>query len=106
MTEATQTTLPETPTALELSGVLEVSDLDTFVRYLVSWHSEKVALVKHMLEVPDGAKFKIGEDEPILLSGETLTTFKLGVQMALMELATLPFVADVEDDEPTPDTAG
>lgn len=105
--QTTETNSP-TPTALELAGVVQVDDLDQFVKHLTAWHGAKVAQTMHLLEVPEGAAFEIGEGPDaigIVLAGEVLKGFKFGVQMALMQLGTLPFVAEMEDGA-APDAAG
>lgn len=93
-----------------MAGVIEIADLDAFVRVMSAWHTEKVAVVRHLLTMPEGAEFQVGEGEVVtttVLTGDTLAAFKLGVEMALMQLGTLPFVVELEDaTPPAPDAAG
>ena len=80
---------------------LQVDSLDQFVKILTVWHMERCAQVKHLLEVPDGTSFTVGDpidEEEIILTGDSLKAFKLGIEMVLMQLGTLPFVAEVEDE--------
>lgn len=86
-----------------------VSDLDTFFQLLASWHQSKVAILNHMLTVPEGTQATLdGEDAPtITLTGEVLAAYKLGIELSLIELGTLPFYPETEDettasDEPLP----
>ena len=85
-------------------GLVSITNLDQFVQFLTAWHIEKSALTKHMLDIPDGTEFKVG-DEPRIMTGDTLAGFKLGIEVALMHLGTLPFVAEVEDTAPEPVSA-
>lgn len=88
---------PETP-----SDIVEVQDLDQFVRHLTAWHTHKVAAVKHLLDIPEGSEFEVG-GKSIVMTGDALTGFKLGVEMALMPLGELPFLAELEEEaSPTP----
>ena len=96
-----------TPTATELAGIVPIDDLDSFVRHLSAWHQSKVATVKHLLEVPEGAAFEIGEGaeaKELVLTGDNLAGFRFGLEMALMQLGTLPFITEMEDEDP--DAAG
>lgn len=91
----------------ELSpDIVPVNDLDKFVQILTAWHANQCAAVQHMLTIPDGSKFEIGEDEAkqeVTLTGDVLVAFKLGVEMAMMQLGTLPFVAEMDDEETVPE---
>lgn len=84
--------MTETPDTL-----LAVNDLDQFVQLLASWHSKKVATLKHMQNIPDTAEVSIGEGPPLKLTGEFREGFLLGLSLALSELGELPFVAEMED---------
>ena len=77
--------------------IVEVNTLDQFVRFLTQWHMEKCAAVQHLKEVPDGATFEIDGKE-LVLTGANMEGFKFGIEMTLMQLGTLPFVAEVEDE--------
>jgi hypothetical protein len=82
-----------------------VDDLNHFVQILTAWHMEKCRTVQHMLAVPEGSEFQIEGDEgvtTIVLVEDALAAFKLGIEMAMMELGELPFVAEMEDAEPVP----
>jgi hypothetical protein len=82
---------------------IEVESLDEFVRMLVAWHTNKVAVIDQLLIVPEGATFQVGESDDakeVVLQGDTLAGFKFGLEMAKMQLGKLPFVAEMEDDEP------
>ena len=86
--------------------IITIDSLDQFVTILAAWHSDKCAVVKHMLELPDGAEFTIGEGDqeaPLILTGDAMAGFKFGIEMALMQLGTLPFVAEMEEPEPVPE---
>ena len=84
--------MTETPDTL-----LAVNDLDQFVQLLASWHTKKVATLKHMQSIPDTAEVSIGEGAPIKITGEFREGFLLGLSLALSELGELPFVAEMED---------
>ncbi len=100
MNQATQ----EAPVA---PATIEVENLDQFVQMLAGWHDQKVKTLKHMLEVPDGTEMVVTGASPmtVILAGDMLVGFKAGLELALMELGTLPFLYEVEPEpvvEPTP----
>lgn len=84
--------------------LFQVEDLDQFVQILTVWHSEKCAAVQHLLTVPEGSAFSVDGKETVLV-GSALDAFKLGIEMTMMQLGSLPFVAEVED-EPAPAATG
>ena len=52
----------EAPVVEELP-MITVNDLDTFVQYLIKWHSTKITLLQHMQQIPEGTTVQaIGED--------------------------------------------
>lgn len=77
--------------------ILEIKDLDHFVGMLTRWHTHKVAVLKHMLEVPRDAEVTLNDGVPRKLDGPFRDGFELGVTLALSELGKLPFVAEMEE---------
>lgn len=87
--------------------VVPIKDMNQFVQVLVAWHSERCVAVQQLLTVPEDSEFQVGEQPPVVLTPEVLAGFKLGVEMAMMQLGTLPFVAETEDAPvPPADAAG
>jgi len=91
-------------TQVSPDDVVEVEDLDDFVRHLSGWHASRVAQLQHMIQMPEGITMITGgegTDQPeatVLMQGEMLAGFKAGVELALMQLGTLPFSAELTDD--------
>lgn len=73
-----------------------LGDLDTFVTALTGWHVHKVAALQHMMEIPEGTEVTLDEETPSILTGDLLKGFQLGIQLSLLELGTLPFIAEEE----------
>ena len=85
---------------IPVPDTVEIDDLNGFVQILIAWHAEKCGVVQHLLSVPEGTAFEIDDRvnaEQLILSGDTLKGFKFGIEMAMMQLGTLPFVAEFED---------
>lgn len=94
----------ESKSTLVQPDLFQVEDLDQFVQILTVWHAEKCAAVQHLLTVPEGSTFEIEGKETVLV-GSALDAFKLGIEMTMMQLGSLPFVAEMED-EPAPAATG
>lgn len=77
---------------------LSISDLDSMVTLLSGWHKKEVATLEHMLLIPEGTEVCFGDETPIVLSGDRLTGFQLGISISLLRLGQLPFVAETESD--------
>lgn len=81
-----------------------VESLDDFVRMLGQWHQRQVAVIKHMMDVPDGTEVTETDDntgepikaDPLVLTGEARRGFILGLKVALNELGTMPFEVEFE----------
>lgn len=87
-----------TPQPAAPEDTVDINDLDRFVHALTHWHTNKVALMEHMKSVPEGSQVSAGDEPPLMLMGDTLKGFQLGLSLALSELGKLPFVAELEDE--------
>jgi hypothetical protein len=98
MSEATQETKAAT---------VEVTNLDQFVALLCTWHDRRVRTLEHMFQVPEGTQVEVknqdGTTEQHVITGDVLIGFKLGLNLSLMELGTLPFVLKTEEKPATKD---
>jgi hypothetical protein len=93
-------------TQATLAETIEIADLDQFVRVLVGWHSQKTAVLKHIIDIPVGSEMTFNDTgPPVIMAGDFLDGFKAGIDLALIELGVLPFVYEQEADTtpPTPD---
>ncbi len=96
--------MAEEPQATQAPETVQINDLNNFVTLLSGWHGNKVAMLKHMQQIPEGTTMQVGENGPeVVLAGDMLTGFKAGIDLALMELGELPFLVEMEDaaNEPT-----
>lgn len=76
-----------------------VEDLDKFVLLLADWHKQKVDLLQHMMEVPEGTEVSFNEEPAKPLEGDRHEGFRLGLSVALMELGNLPFAYEASKDD-------
>ena len=71
-----------------------VETVDQFGTLLLRWFGNTNQRLKHLLTLPVGTEFQIGEDKSFRLTGDAHRGFLLGVNLALMELDTLPFTSE------------
>ena len=78
-------------------NLLYIDSLDQFINILHIWHGRKVKVLEHMAEIPSGTEVVFNKGEPVILEGEILRGFCMGLNLALMELGKLPFAAEMEE---------
>lgn len=83
-----------TPVANQPESIIEVTNIDHMVRILVEWNKEQVALLRHMIDMPEGTQVDIEKDNSIALTGDVRRAFQLGIQLSIEELGNLPFTVD------------
>lgn len=84
---------------------VDMNDMNTFLQMLMGWHEHQVALVNHLLEIPEDTEIDRGEGtERITLSGDLRKGLIMGVQMALGYLGELPFVAEFQEEPESQET--
>lgn len=83
----------------QIPDTVAINDLDHFVRALTGWHSHKVKVLEHMAEIPSGTEVTFNQGPPVVLEGDLLKGFCMGLNLALMELGKLPFAAEMEEDK-------
>ena len=90
----------QVPEAVEpVATTVPIESIDQFAHLMISWHENAVATVKHLAQAPEGMEVIIGQDEPFKLEGDTYHGFKLGLELALNFLGTMPFAAEHEPAE-------
>lgn len=84
--------------------ILPITDLDQFAGLLTNWHASKVAVLEHMLSIPEGTEMSIDGGDSVPLTGDLLAGLKVGINLCLMELGNLPFITESANaaDAPTP----
>lgn len=79
------------------TNTIVVEDINQFVKLLSAWHQSKVDVLNHMMEIPSGTEVAFNSDEPVVLEGDVLRGFCMGISLSLMELGELPFAAEMEE---------
>ena len=103
MTDQTNKQEPTTSGEPAPSAIIPVENIHEFVHFLNGWHSERVRQLRHMVTMPEGITMVTGgegTDQPeasVIMEGEMLAGFKAGIELALMQLGTLPFSVELED---------
>lgn len=79
-----------------------IETLDQFVRALTAWHTNKTNMIKHMVNIPEGTEVTFEDGTTLILSGDALKGFQLGLRFALSEVGELPFAAEIEFTDSAP----
>jgi hypothetical protein len=69
----------------------EITSVDQMYNLFHEWHQQKVGILTHMLSIPEGTVIEDSEGVKHELTNDYLAGFKSGVEVALIELTTLPF---------------
>lgn len=91
------------------AGIVSIDNIDQFAAIVAAWHAERVGKIRHLLTVPEGTAFEIGEGAEatdIVLTGDALKGFKFGIELALMQIGTLPFLFEAEQEAASDSAAG
>lgn len=81
---------------------VEVTSINDFAVLTANWFNQRVARIKHMRGIPEGTEVEVTSDDgketvKLVLEGEALQAFKIGLETALDELGTLPFVMEASE---------
>lgn len=71
-----------------------IDDIETFAAVVTSWHATCMYELSHTLKIPPGTEVCIDDETPIVLEGDTLKGFLLGVQSSLVCFGKLPFFSE------------
>ena len=77
-----------------------IKSLDQFASLITNWNANTVALLQHMMEIPEGTKVEIvkeGKTETMEMSGTMREGFLLGLFVAMSEIKELPFSSRNEE---------
>lgn len=76
-----------------MSETITINTPDQFATLIVAWHTNRMAQLSHMIQVPDGVELCLpdekGEDVP--MTTEQREAFKSGLIVAKALFAELPF---------------
>lgn len=81
---------------------LYVENMDHFIALLFAWHENKIKTLEHMLAIPEGTEVSLNDELTLKLEGAAYTGYQMGLSLALIEVGTLPFMAEPVEP-PTPD---
>lgn len=77
-----------------------IESLDQFANLVINWNANNLALLQHMMEIPEGTKVEIvkeGKTETMEMSGPLREGFRLGLFVAMSEIKELPFGSRTEE---------
>ena len=68
---------------------------------LMNWHENKVTVLKHLQDIPEGTEVQFNETESMILTGDLMIGFQLGIAISLIELGALPIAQMPDEAEET-----
>ncbi|QZP26191.1 host nuclease inhibitor protein [Pseudomonas mosselii] len=74
------------------------TDLKRVAEMLVTWHQRKMGNIEQVLSSPADTEIRLGETNPVVLTGEKLQGFRIGLIMARSWFENLPL--KVTDNSP------
>lgn len=78
------------------------TELKRVAELLITWHQNKMGNIEQVLGMPKDAEIRLGEDDPIILTGEKLQGFRAGLMIAQQWFGNFPLKiscnAPVEED--------
>jgi len=91
------------------SDMIDITTIDEFAELVGRWHQNKVAVLRHMQSIPLGTEMELtlgDKTHMVKLEGEIMFGFQAGLELALIEIGNMPFVASTEAQaEVAPDAA-
>lgn len=84
---------------------LYVENIDHFIALLFAWHENKIKTLEHMMSIPEGTEVSFSDEPPTMLSGDVLKGYQMGLALALIEVGTLPFMAEPVEPQNTDEPA-
>ena len=73
----------------EITAISQISQL------LAAWYERQIEILNHLKNVPAGTQVQVGDEESSethVLEGDVLTGYILGLNLALSNISSLPFV--------------
>ncbi|WP_236200277.1 MULTISPECIES: host nuclease inhibitor protein [Pseudomonas aeruginosa group] len=66
------------------------AELKRVAELLITWHQNKMGNIEQVLGMPKDAEIRLGEDNPIILTGEKLKGFRVGLMIAQEWFGSFP----------------
>lgn len=66
------------------------TDLKIIAEQLVMWHQRKMGNIEKVLSSPADTEIRLGEEDPIILAGDKLKGFRMGMAMAKQWFGEFP----------------
>lgn len=73
---------------------LPIDDIETFANVVTKWHVNNLKTLHHTKAIPEGTEIHIGDDKPVVLKGQLLKGFRMGIEASIAGIGDLPFFTD------------
>ena len=89
----------------QMNQIEEITTISQLSQLLVTWYDNQIAILDQLKNVPAGTQVQVGDkeaNETYVLEGDVLTGYLLGLNLALSNIGSLPFIMmDEVGDVPT-----
>ncbi|MDU9399018.1 host nuclease inhibitor protein [Pseudomonas sp. zfem003] len=75
------------------------TELREIAEALITWHASKVQKLEAVLDTPADTEIRLGENDPIVLTGEALRGFRAGMAVAKEWFGKFPLSISHGDEE-------
>ena len=79
----------------QMNQIEEITTIDQLSQLLAAWYDRQIAILNHLRDVPAGTQVQVGDEEASeihVLEGDVLTGYLLGLNLALSNIGSLPFI--------------
>lgn len=83
--------------------VVEVTDAGQMAVMVIAWQQEVMSFLTHLKDIPPGTEVLQDDQTTMVLEGDALAGFQLGLALALEEIRELPFSTISDSQSPDSD---
>ena len=79
----------------QMNQIEEITTISQLSQLLVAWYDNQIAILDQLKDVPAGTQVQVGDkeaNETYVLEGDVLTGYLLGLNLALSNIGSLPFI--------------
>ena len=89
----------------QMNQIEEITTISQLSQLVATWYDNQIAILNHLRDVPVGTQVQSGDEdasEIYVLEGDVLIGYHLGLNLALSNIGSLPFIMmDEVGDVPT-----
>ena len=79
----------------QMNQIEEITTISQLSQLVATWYDNQIAILDQLKGVPAGTQVQVGDkeaNETYVLEGDVLTGYLLGLNLALSNIGSLPFI--------------